>query len=429
MTYVAADKYAKEGASLGLVLPRTIFQSELGGWHFRKFELPDGRRLAVNSVDDINRLRPFSGQATNMSCVAAFAYGTQPISYPVPWNRWEPARRVGPHTHYSAVLQAATITPLQAQPIDVEQRQSPWVVGDREGLRLLRTVTVATTYASVAREGINTRGANGIFFVDASLRGGQIFVTNRRHDGRNDEVDEITQTIERDYLYPLLRGENVSRFVGISEHFVLVPHDASDPVDPVIFRNLPRLTREFFAHFRTQLGARRRFRNFDPTHGPWHGLYSVLSATFSPFKVVWREMHSGCVAAAISDAELPDQSRAVVIPDHKLFLIPCFSMEEADFICGFLNSEVANFIVGSYAVTTGISTHILRRIPIPRFEPSNTLHIRLSELSRGYREDRARLSLLDERLHELNRLVGQLIGLGARARSRIRHAVQELGIT
>jgi Eco57I restriction-modification methylase len=207
MTYVAADKYAKEGALLGLVLPRTIFQSELGGWHFRRFELPDGSGLAVNSVDDIDRLRPFSGQATNMSCVAAFRYAAQTISYPVPWNRWEPARRIDPHTPYSVVLQAATITPLQAQPIDIEQRQSPWVVGDREGLRLLRTVTIPTVYAGLAREGINTRGANGIFFVDVSLQGGQIFVTNRRYDGRNGEVDEITQAIERDYLYPLLRGE------------------------------------------------------------------------------------------------------------------------------------------------------------------------------------------------------------------------------
>jgi hypothetical protein len=101
-------------------------------------------------------------------------------------------------------------------------------------------------------------------------------------------------------------------------------------------------------------------------------------------------------------------------------------MEEADFVCGFLNSEVANFIVGSYAVTTGISTHILRRIPIPRFEPSNA---RLSELARGFRERRARLSVLDGQLGELNRLVGEQIGLGTRAQNRIRDAVLRLGIT
>jgi hypothetical protein len=429
MTYVAADKYAKEGALLGLVLPRTIFQSELGGWHFRKFELPDERPLAVNSVDDIDRLRPFSGQATNMSCVAALTFDREPTRYPVPWNRWEPTRQVSPDMPYSAVRQVVTVRPIQAQPIDVGQRQSPWVVGDEACLRVLRSVTSPTVYAATAREGINTRGANGIFFVDACCRNRQIFITNRKSDGRNDRIDEITQSIEPEYLYPLLRGENVGRFVARPHHFVLVPHESSDPVDPVPFRNLPARTREFFAHFRVQLSERKKFRNFDPTQGPWHGLYSVLSATFSPYKVVWREMHNGCVAAAISNASLPYSSNAVVIPDHKLFLIPCSSMEEADFVSGFLNSEIANFIVASYVVTTGISTHILQRVPMPRFDASNPLHVRLSEVSRDFRECGTEIALLDGRLRELNRLVANQLDLGGHARSRIRDALAQLRLT
>ena len=330
---------------------------------------------------------------------------------------------------YSAVLQVVAIRPIQAQPIDVGSRQSPWVIGDEACLRVLRSVTAATVYASSAREGINTRGANGIFFVDAYLRNGQIFITNRRSDGRNDGVDEITQSVEPDYLYPLLRGENVDRFVARPDHFVLVPHASNDPVDPVPFRNLPVRTREFFAHFRTQLSERKKFRNFDPAQGPWHGLYSVLSATFSSYKVVRREMHNGCVAAAVSSAQLPDQSVAVIIPDHKLFLIPCSSMEEADFVSGFLNSEVANFIVASYVVTTGISTHILQRVPMPRFDASNPLHVRLSEVSREFRECGTEIALLDGRLRELNRLVANQLGLGAHARSRIRDALGQLRLT
>jgi hypothetical protein len=58
-------------------------------------------------------------------------------------------------------------------------------------------------------------------------------------------------------------------------------------------------------------------------------------------------MHHGCVAAAVSSAHLPDQSNAVILPDHKLFLTPCSSIEEADFVSGFLNSEISNFIVAS----------------------------------------------------------------------------------
>jgi hypothetical protein len=78
---------------------------------------------------------------------------------------------------------------------------------------------------------------------------------------------------------------------------------------------------------------------------------------------------SGMIAAAVSVMELPTGKKKVIIPDHKLFIIPCSSQDEADFVAGFLNSDIARFIVGSYALATGISTHILERVPLPRFNP------------------------------------------------------------
>jgi hypothetical protein len=93
-----------------------------------------------------------------MSCVAVFTFGHEPARYPVPWNRWEPTHQVSPNAPYSAVLQIVTIRAIQAQPIDVAQPQSPWVVGDEACLRVLRSVTTPTVYAASAREGINTRG-------------------------------------------------------------------------------------------------------------------------------------------------------------------------------------------------------------------------------------------------------------------------------
>ncbi|MGO7450376.1 hypothetical protein ACC668_37975, partial [Rhizobium ruizarguesonis] len=73
------------------------------------------------------------------------------------------------------------------------------------------------------------------------------------------------------------------------------------------------------------LEARKKFRNFEPKVRDWYGLYSVLGATFSPYKVVWREMVSGSeiIAAAVSTALLPDGTSKIILPDHKLFIIPC----------------------------------------------------------------------------------------------------------
>jgi hypothetical protein len=134
-----------------------------------------------------------------------------------------------------------------------------------------------------------------VFFVEASMLGSRIMVTNQAREGRNERVDSITLPLEVDFLYPLLRGEDVASFMAIPKEYIVVPHSASSPSSPLAFNKLPKYTREFLAYFRSVLQSRKKFRNFDPTNGEWHGLYSVLVATFSPHKVVWREMASGAV--------------------------------------------------------------------------------------------------------------------------------------
>jgi SAM-dependent methyltransferase len=387
MTYVAADKYLVDGGRIGFVLPRTIFQSEAGGWHFRRFELPSHKTLSVEAVQDIDPLKPFRGQATNTSCIAIFKRGAK-TKYPVIWNQWRPAQRRQPGpTSLSEAKKTSATRKLRAEPIDAHQPQSPWIVGTPATLKLLRAALGRSPYAATVREGLNTRGANGVFFVDAEMVGHRMMVTNRARDGRNEDVEIQTLPIERDFLYPLLRGEDVAPFKARPSTLVVVPHSAQDPASPVPFSSLPKLTREFLAAFKAVLSGRKKFRNFDPASGEWHGLYSVLAATYSPFKVVWREMASGSgvIAAAVSSAELPDGSTKIVLPDHKLTIIPCETETEADYIAGFLNSDVTNLIVRSYAVATGISTHILDRVALPRFSAENKLHQELACLSKGAR--------------------------------------------
>lgn len=118
MTYVVADKYGGAGAKIGFVLPRTIFQSELGGWHFRQFRLPDGKKISVERIDDIDMLKPFRGQATNISCTAIFKIG-EPTTYPVNWFRWRKNEGddVDQKTTYKELLEKANCINWKATPI------------------------------------------------------------------------------------------------------------------------------------------------------------------------------------------------------------------------------------------------------------------------------------------------------------------------
>ena len=417
MTYVSADKYLVDGGILSFVLPRTIFQSETGGWHFRKFELPERRPLSVEVVQDIDLLKPFRGQATNTSCIAVFKRGKK-TKYPVEWCQWKllnKKTRLG--SDLETIKNNTVRRKLLAEPIRALQFQSPWIIGTPHTLALLRNALGRSPYADTVREGLNTRGANGVFFLHAETIRSRIIVTNLAREGRNDTVEEVSLPIEPDYLYPLLRGEDVSPFQAVSKSFIIVPHNASDPVSPQPLGKLPRLTREFLSEFRPILQSRKKFRNFDPSVGVWYGLYSVLNATFSPFKVVWREMATGggVIAAVVSSAKLPNGDSKVVLPDHKLAIIPCKTLGEADYIAGFLNADITNLIVRSYALATGISTHILDRVAVPRFSAKNPLHRELSQLA-----SRARIGELKPvEAQRISAVSSQILGLSALEAKRV----------
>jgi hypothetical protein len=142
---------------------------------------------------------------------------------------------------------------------------------------------------------------------------------NRPQDGDDRQQPAVEQGVEPDYIYPLLRGQDVARWNAEAASFVLIPHDEMNPTDTVPFSSLPPKTKEFLASHQEKLKGRKKFRNFDPSGSQWHGLYSVLNATFMPHKVVFREMAEGSIAATVSSQRLPTGERKIVIPDHKLF--------------------------------------------------------------------------------------------------------------
>jgi hypothetical protein len=424
MTYVAADKYLKRGGRLGFVITRSVFQSELGGWHFRRFRLPNLRPLSVDAINDFDSIKPFRRQAANVTCVMTLTSDVEP-TYPVPWISWRSRGRnkVEQDTDYAKVLTETEQLDWIATPIDKHQLQSPWLFGEEHAVNVLLRIIGPSYYAKYVREGINTRGANGVYFLDAQLSNGKLFIRNRALDGDDPSLPVVEQTIEADYVFPLLRGKDVSRWFGKPGGFILMPHSEDAPTSPVPFDELPDKTQEFLHRFKAKLAGRKKFRNFDPAGSEWYGCYSVLNATFAPFKVVWREMASGSVAAVVADADLPSGKSKIVIPDHKLFIIPCVSAEEANFVCGIFNSSLANYLIRSYALATGISTHIFDRLAIPAFDSLNDLHIRISTLAANCHDEVNLGRDVSGAEDELNKLVDMTFALAPSESQAIRLAL------
>jgi hypothetical protein len=140
-------------------------------------------------------------------------------------------------------------------------------------------------------------------------------------------------------------------------------------------------------------------------------------------------MASGLIAAAVSSAELPNKDKKIIIPDHKLFIIPCESAQEADFISGCMNSDAANFIVASYAVGTGVSTHILERVPIPRFDSKNELHRNIASKAASFRKGGITPQRSSEAYKDLSACVSLVLGLEEKMHIALSRELAALGFS
>jgi hypothetical protein len=183
--------------------------------------------------------------------------------------------------------------------------------------------------------------------------------------------------VEEEMLYPLLAGRDVRRWVARPHMTILLPHSPAKPTDPIPESSMykyNRSTLKFLGKFEAELRARRKFRNFDPSSGAYYGLYNVGTYTFKPFKVVWREIASDFIVAPVFPQKDINGKERVVVPNHKLMMVPVESRQEALYLAAMLNSTVSRYTVLSYTITTQISTHVLEHIGVPQFDPFSAGH-------------------------------------------------------
>jgi hypothetical protein len=201
-----------------------------------------------------------------------------------------------------------------------------------------------------------------VFYVEVlGEEDGLLRVRNDPALGRTRGVPQVEGLVEPGAVRRLLRGEDVSGGHAEPRLSVMFFHDADHLSRPIpageARRRFPRAF-ELMKNFEDILRARRRFRNFDPSGDQWLGLYSVTAAALAVHKVVLREIAQGLIAAPV----VTDQ----VIPDHKLYVIPCESESEATRLSNVLASPVSDYLVRSFALNTSLTGSFLRYIGIKK---------------------------------------------------------------
>jgi SAM-dependent methyltransferase len=384
MLYVAADRYLKDKGKLGFVITQSIFKTEGGGEGFRRLQLGDGDHLKAIQVDDFSDVQCFEG-ATNRTAVFILQKG-MPTSFPVSYNYWRKTQGGNIPTEADHDEAMARLRSMQwvARPINPTKKNSPWFTGRRRAVAHIENIAGRASYD--ARAGSCT-WLNGVYWVEivAQRKDGLVLVSNL-HDCGKTAVKNVNMAIERDLVFPLLRGRDVGRWLAKPTSSIIVAQDFND-----LAKGFPEAqmqarftkTLAYFRQFEEQLRKRSGFKlYFDPNTAPFYSIYNVGPYTFQPHKVVWREQASLLTAAV---ATVPEAGRPIV-PDHKLMLCPGKSEDEVHYLCALLNSIPAQFIVKGYSLETSISTHVFNYVRIVEFDPKTKSHRALAANSQALHE-------------------------------------------
>lgn len=370
---LAVDRWLRNGGELSMVVPRSVFQSTSSGRGLRRWRLPDGTPLRILSVDDLSKLQPFAG-ASVQTAIVHLRRGEE-TAYPVPYSRW-------------TAEDPAHIEPGWARPSDPEDVASSWSISANRADEL-EPMEGAMAYRACL--GVNTGGANGVYWLQLLERSAaQWHMENLADRGKRD-VERVEAWLEPDFLYPALLGKDVRPWKAVPSAWLLMVQDPArrrgwDEAD--LSARGPR-TLAYLRHFESVLRERAALRRYFRAPaadgamretGTFYSMFNVGPTTLAPIKVVWNRMGAKLSAAVVGEVDgrpiLPQETHAFIAVD---------SWEEGDYLAALLNSRWVQDRLArqSAGASKSFATpRVIHRIRISRFDPNDARHRALSEWGR-----------------------------------------------
>lgn len=403
VTYHALERFVAIGGSLAFLITGTVFKNESSqGFRRWKLRTQDGDEpMTVAVVEDYGSLRPFEGVA-NWPTLLLIRRNGQATKYPVEYRRYLKSKVAGEQSDRTSSYEG-----LRAIPVPGTDA-GPWLVGTEQELKVwpkLFNASGESVYQ--ARKGITT-DVNGIFFVNVTpvTDGKLVKINNDPRNGRRRDVVAKSAIVERDDIFPLLRGRDVHRFMAAPQEnqCVIVPQRGMFGDENLPITN-PR-TFKFLSGFRDILERRSSYRRFQQGK-PFWSIWSTGNYTFAPYKVVWKEMSgAGFVAAYVGSSKFCDTTK-MVIPDHKVYFVPLQTEEEAAYLTAFLNSQVVADAINAYSSALSLGTSIVDYLDIPSFDTGNETMVAMSNMAKRFNATRTPPTLEEEEM--LNQFVKSLL--------------------
>lgn len=386
ITCIVMDLMLKDRGVLAFVIRRGVFKSAQNGAGFRRFTLRDGTPIRAVKVTDLSGIRVFEDAAA--SAALFLARKGQETVYPIPYSRWKKSaglktRAFDARSHLPEVMSQISIEDLWAAPASKTDRTSLWLTAPKDRLDNLRQVLGTNPYR--ARTGVFTGGANAVYWLKIHSGSGPYVTVSNITARAKRKTAQVTAEIEKELIYPLLRGGDVRKWRTNCGAYLLCPHTPETKIRPIPQAELalraPK-TLAYLEKFRSGLDARKGFAGWEKEiqRREFHAILRVGPYTFSKYKVVWRYIASQFICAVIGTANDPWLGEKLILPNEKLMYVSTDSEAEAYYLCGMLSSTLVSQCVESYMTPTSISAHVLNKLAIPPYDPADRLHNEIAQI-------------------------------------------------
>jgi hypothetical protein len=225
--------------------------------------------------------------------------------------------------------------------------------------------------------------------------------------------------IEADVLFPLLRGREIGRYcTKPAGWYQIIPnrHYAKFETEEEFAEKYPG-TYSYLLNYADMLSERSTYKRYQ-SGLPIYSIFCVGDYSFQPYKVVWLEQQNpnafrAAVVTEAADSIVPNK---VIVPDHKVYLASVCSLDEAHYICAFLNSHPVRTWLGGFLIGKQIGTAIFEYMHVPRYNAQDPGHQRLVEISVTVHRERlgtkSKKYLSDKLERDLERLVRKIAQTG-----------------
>lgn len=385
--YRSIDKYLKKFGKLGFIITQTLFKSK-STRGFRKFLLPDNTPIKVIKFHDLVDIQPFE-TALNRTSIVIMEKGLK-THYPIKYYFWKKKKSIRKKKDLDVeqIKNNINIIDLWAMPILLSDPDSPWIAGSLLSLEVSKKIT-GRTKKYKARHGTNTGGASGIFWIKINEKTSEreLVIENLSEEGRKKMPKIENIKIERDLIYPLLRGKNIKRWnYEFKDNYIIVPHNSETGINAlpenIMKKNFPKTLLYFESEkIKSILSSRRAFKyRWGGSFKLWYSLFEIGDYTFTPYKVAYKgQVATKLIAVVISSHNDKYLGRKMIVPDQTVTFIPLKNKEEAFFVCAFLNSNITRLLYRSLLYKHP-STYLLEYLKIPEYNPNNEVHNKISEL-------------------------------------------------